>query len=48
MDAEAARKSRRAYVNLLWTLLQRKWGFRKVHGYPFLLTIDPSSICHLR
>ncbi|MGQ9627416.1 MAG: radical SAM/SPASM domain-containing protein [Anaerolineae bacterium] len=47
MDIEAARKSPKAYLNLLWILLQRKQGFRKVYGYPFLLTLDPSSVCQL-
>ena len=48
MDPEAARKSPKAYLNLLLILLQRKLGFKKVYGYPVVLTLDPSSACQLR
>jgi MoaA/NifB/PqqE/SkfB family radical SAM enzyme len=46
--SETVRKGPRAYFNLFSMLLQRKLGVKKVRGYPFILTLDPSSACQLR
>lgn len=48
LASETVRKGPRAYLNLFSMLLQRKLGVRKVHGSPFILTLDPSSACQLR
>jgi MoaA/NifB/PqqE/SkfB family radical SAM enzyme len=48
LESETVRKGSRAYLNLFSMLLQRKLGVKKVRGYPFILTLDPSSVCQLR